>query len=95
MSLRPNRGRILIRRDAAESVTSGGILVPDTAKEAPLGGVVVAVGGDAVDERGKAHPIGVSVGERVIVHVWAGSELEIDGVPHLVIREQDIVGVEA
>ena len=90
--LRPHGERILLRRDDVDSVSAGGIVLPEQAHEKPLTGTVVAVG-SGVLENDRRLPIGVEVGERVMVHYCAGVEVQIDGVEHLVIRESDIVGV--
>jgi len=93
-TVRPMHDRVLIRRDLAPSASNGGILLPDVAKENPLSGVVVAVGSGRIDDRGQRIAVDLRVGERVAWHTWAGVELEIDSVPHLIMRQDDVMGVE-
>jgi chaperonin GroES len=93
MKFRPLHDRVLVRRVEQEEKTSGGIIIPDTAKEKPMEGEVIAVGPGGRDETGKLVPIDVKVGVRVLFGKWAGSEVKIDGEEFLIMKESDIMGV--
>jgi chaperonin GroES len=93
MKFRPLHDRIAIKRIEAETKTSGGIIIPDTAKEKPQQGEVVAVGPGGRDESGKLIPIDVKPGDRVLFGKWAGTEVKIDGVELLIMKESDVMGV--
>jgi chaperonin GroES len=93
MRFRPLHDRVVVRRIGAEEKTSGGIIIPDTAKERPQQGEVIAVGPGGRDESGKLTPIDVKVGERVLFGKWSGTEVKIDGVEYLIMKETDILGV--
>jgi chaperonin GroES len=93
MSFRPLHDRVLVRRIEAEEKTKGGIIIPDTVKEKPVEGEVVAVGSGARDDQGKVHPLDVKAGDRVLFGKWSGTEIRIDGEELLVMKESDIVGV--
>jgi len=93
MKIRPLHDRILIKRVAEEEKTKGGIIIPDTAKEKPAEGEVVAVGGGAVQKDGKVRPVSVKKGDRVLFAKYSGSDVKIDGVEHLIMREEDLLGV--
>jgi chaperonin GroES len=93
MRFRPLHDRVVVRRIGAEEKTSGGIIIPDTAKEKPQQGEVIAVGPGGRDESGKLTPIDVKVGERVLFGKWSGTEVKIDGVEYLIMKETDILGV--
>jgi chaperonin GroES len=93
MKIRPLQDRVLIKRIAEEEKTKGGIYIPDTAKEKPVEGEVVAAGGGRVQEDGKLRPLDVKKGDRVLFGKYAGTEVKIDGVDHLILREDDILGV--
>ena len=95
MKFRPLQDRVLIRRIEAEAKTAGGIIIPDTAQEKPMEGEVVAVGPGARGEDGKLHPLDVKAGDRVLFGKWSGTEIKIDDVDYLVMKESDIVGVIA
>ncbi|WFU34363.1 co-chaperone GroES [Bradyrhizobium brasilense] len=90
---RPLRDRILVRRIEAEEKTPGGIIIPDTAKEKPVEGEVLAVGAGARDENGRIVPLDVKVGDRVLFGKWAGTDVIIDGEDRLILKEADILGV--
>jgi chaperonin GroES len=90
---RPLHDRVLIRRVEAEEKTPGGIIIPDTAKEKPVEGEVLAVGAGARDETGRIVPLDVKVGDRVLFGKWAGTEVLIDGEDRLILKESDILGV--
>ncbi len=91
--IKPLNDRILVLRVQEEEKTSGGIIIPDTAKEKPQEGKVVAVGPGKMDERGKRTPLDVNEGDRILFSKYAGTEIKIDGVEHLFMREDDILGI--
>jgi chaperonin GroES len=93
MKLRPLNDRILVLRIEEEEKTSGGIVIPDTAKEKPMEGKVVAVGPGKVDDEGKRIPTVVKKNDRVLFGKYAGNEIKIDGVEHLIMREDDIFAI--
>ena len=93
MGFRPLHDRVVIRRVEAEEKTLGGIIIPDTAKEKPMEGEVVAVGPGARDESGKVQPLDVKVGDRVLFGKWSGTEVKLDSVEYLIMKESDIMGV--
>ena len=93
MKIRPLHDRIIVKRIAEEEKTKGGLIIPDTAKEKPLEGVVVAVGNGLVLEDGKVRPLDVSAGDRVLFVKYSGSEVKLDGVEHLMLREEDVLAV--
>ena len=93
MTFRPLHDRVVVRRIEAEEKTKGGIIIPDTAKEKPQEGEIVAVGPGARDESGKIVPLDVKVGDRVLFGKWSGSEVRIDGQDLLIMKESDIMGV--
>ena len=90
---RPLHDRVLVRRVEAEERTPGGIIIPDTAKEKPVEGEVLAVGPGARDETGRIIPLDVKVGDRVLFGKWAGTDVLIDGEERLILKESDILGV--
>jgi chaperonin GroES len=90
---RPLHDRVLVRRIEAEEKTPGGIIIPDTAKEKPAEGEVLAVGAGARDESGRIVPLDVKVGDRVLLGKWAGTDVIIDGEDRLILKESDILGV--
>ena len=93
MKFRPLHDRVVVRRLEAEEKTAGGIIIPDTAKEKPMEGEVIAVGPGARDEAGKLIPIDIKVGDRVLFGKWSGTEVKIDGQELLIMKESDIMGV--
>ena len=93
MAIRPLNDRILIKRLESEEKTKGGIIIPDAAKEKPLEGKVIAVGGGKKDEKGKAIPMVVKKGDRVLFGKYSGNEIKIDGEEMMIIREDDILAV--
>jgi chaperonin GroES len=93
MKIRPLNDRILVVRVEEEKKTAGGIIIPDTAKEKPQEGKVVAAGPGKVAEDGKRIPIEVKKGDRVLFSKYAGSEIKVDGVEHIFMREDDILGI--
>jgi chaperonin GroES len=93
MAFRPLGDRVLIRRVEEEAKTKGGIIIPDTAKEKPQEGEVVAVGPGARDDNGKVHPLDVKKGDRILFGKWSGSEVKLDGEDLLIMKESDILGI--
>ena len=93
MHFRPLHDRVVVRRIEAEEKTSGGIIIPDTAKEKPQEGEVVAVGPGARDEAGKLVELSVQAGDRILFGKWSGTEVKIDGEDLLIMKESDILGV--
>ena len=93
MKIKPLGDRILVIRVEEEKKTKGGILIPDTAKEKPQEGKVIAVGPGKVNEKGERIPLDVKKGNRVLFGKYAGNEIKIDGVEHLIMREDDILGI--
>ncbi|MFC2254436.1 co-chaperone GroES [Labrys portucalensis] len=93
MTFRPLHDRVLIRRIEADEKTTGGIIIPDTAKEKPQQGEVVAVGPGARDEAGKLVELDVKVGDRILFGKWSGTEIKIDGDDLLIMKESDVLGV--
>jgi chaperonin GroES len=93
MKFRPLHDRVVVTRIDAEDKTAGGIIIPDTAKEKPTEGEVIAVGPGGRDESGKLIPIDLKQGDRVLFGKWSGTEIKIDGVEYLIMKESDIMGV--
>ena len=93
MAFRPLHDRVVVKRIEGEEKTKGGIIIPDTAKEKPQEGEVVAVGPGARDEAGKLVPLDVKAGDRVLFGKWSGTEVKIDGQDLLIMKESDILGV--
>lgn len=92
-SFTPLHDRIVLRRITADEKSRGGIIIPDTAKEKPVEGVVVAVGPGARDDRGEIVPLGVKAGDRVLFGKWSGTEVKFDGEDLLIVKESDLFGV--
>ena len=90
---RPLHDRVVVKRIDAEEKTAGGIIIPDTAKEKPMQGEVLAVGPGARDERGEIQPLDVRVGDRILFGKWSGTEVKLDGQDLLIMKESDILGV--
>lgn len=95
MKFRPLHDRVLLRRIEQEAKTAGGIIIPETAKEKPMEGEVVAVGTGHVNDNGDVRPLDVKAGDRVIFSKWAGTEIAVDGEELMVMKESDIIGVVA
>ncbi len=93
MKIRPLQDRILVKRIDEEETTKGGIIIPDTAKEKPQEGKVIAVGKGKLHENGKIQPLDVKKGDKVLFSKYAGTEIQIEGTEHLIIREDDVLGV--
>ena len=93
MQFRPLHDRVVVRRIEAEEKTKGGIIIPDTAKEKPQEGEIIAVGPGARDESGKLVPIDLKAGDRILFGKWSGTEVRIDGEELLIMKESDVMGV--
>ena len=93
MAFRPLHDRVVVKRLEGEEKTKGGIIIPDTAKEKPQEGEIVAVGPGARDEAGKLVPLDVKAGDRILFGKWSGTEVKIDGQDLLIMKESDILGV--
>ena len=95
MNFRPLHDRVLVRRIEAEEKTKGGIIIPDTVKEKPMEGEVLAVGTGTRDEQGKVHALDVKAGDRVLFGKWSGTEVKINGEDLMIMKESDLMGVLA
>jgi chaperonin GroES len=93
MKFRPLHDRVVVKRVAEEEKTKGGIIIPDTAKEKPMEGEVVAVGPGARDEKGALVAPDVKAGDRILFGKWSGTEVKLDGVEYLIMKESDIMGI--
>jgi len=93
MKFRPLHDRVVVKRIDAEAKTAGGIIIPDTAQEKPQTGEVIAVGPGGRDENGKLIPIDVKKGDRILFGKWSGTEIKLDGVEYLIMKESDVMGV--
>jgi chaperonin GroES len=95
MAFRPLGDRVLVKRVEEETKTKGGIIIPDTAKEKPQEGEVIAVGAGARDESGKVQPLELKAGDRILFGKWSGTEVKVDGQDLLIMKESDVLGVIA
>ena len=93
MKIRPLQDRIVVRRVQEEEKTKGGLIIPDTAKEKPIEGEVIAVGTGKVLDNGKIHALEVKAGDRILFGKYAGTEIKVDGIDHLILREEEVLGV--
>jgi chaperonin GroES len=93
MKVRPLHDRLLVKRIEEEEKTKGGLIIPDTAKEKPMEGKIIAVGKGKVDEDGKLRPLDVHKGDRVLFGKYSGTEIQLEGDEHLIIREDDVLAV--
>ena len=93
MKIRPLHDRVIVKRIKEEETTKGGIIIPDTAKEKPIEGKVVAVGAGKLMDNGKSLPLEVKKGDRILFGKYAGTEIQIEGVEHIIMREDDILGI--
>ncbi len=93
MNFRPLHDRVLVRRLDEEETTSGGIIIPDTAKEKPMEGEIVAAGAGAKNDKGEVFPLDVKAGDRILFGKWSGTEVKIDGDELLIMKESDILGI--
>jgi chaperonin GroES len=93
MKFRPLQDRLLVKRVEEENKTKGGIIIPDSAKEKPLEGKVIAVGNGKILEDGKVRPLDIKAGDTILFSKYAGTEIKLDGDDHLILREEDILGV--
>ena len=95
MSFRPLHDRVLVRRVEAEEKTAGGIIIPDTAKEKPQEGEVIAVGSGSRDDSGKVHPLDVKAGDKILFGKWSGTEVKLNGEDLIIMKESDVLGIIA
>lgn len=95
MKFRPLHDRVLVQREESEDKTTGGIIIPDTAKEKPMQGKVMAVGSGTRDEQGKLVPLDVKENDVILFGKWSGTEIKFDGIEYLIMKESDIMGVLA
>ena len=93
MKIRPLNDRVLVKRVAEEEKTSGGLFIPDSAKEKPARGKVIAVGNGKLDDSGKRHPVAVKVDDEVLFGKYSGTEIKLDGEEHMILREDEILAV--
>ena len=93
MKIRPSQDRLIVKRLEEEEKTKGGIIIPDAAKEKPMQGEVIAVGKGKVTDDGKALPLDVKAGDRILFGKYAGTEIKLDGMEYLIMREDDVLGV--
>ncbi|MEN0652785.1 MULTISPECIES: co-chaperone GroES [Hyphobacterium] len=93
MNFRPLQDRVLVKRVEEEAKTKGGIIIPDTAKEKPQEGEVIAVGNGAIKEDGSVRPLDVKAGDRILFGKWSGTEVRVDGEDLLIMKESDILGI--
>jgi len=93
MKFRPLHDRVVVKRVDAEEKTAGGIIIPDTAKEKPQQGEVISVGPGGRDESGKLIPLDVKAGDRVLFGKWSGTEVKLDGVEYIIMKESDVMGI--
>ena len=93
MSIRPLHDRIIVKRTEEETTTKGGIIIPDSAKEKPAEGSIVAVGNGKIMDNGETKPLDVKIGDSVLFGKYAGTEIKIDGEEHMIMREDDIIAV--
>jgi chaperonin GroES len=93
MQFRPLHDRVVVKRIEAEEKSAGGIIIPDTAKEKPQQGEVIAVGPGGRDDTGKLIPIDLKIGDRVLFGKWSGTEVKLDGIEYLIMKESDVMGV--
>ena len=93
MKFRPLHDRVLVRRITAEEKTAGGIIIPDTAKEKPQEGEVLAVGAGSINDKGEVRPLDVKAGDRILFGKWSGTEVKIDGEELLIMKESDVMGI--
>ena len=93
VNIKPLEDKILVQASEAETTTASGIVIPDTAKEKPLEGKVVAIGAGRLDDNGKRIPLEVKVGDRVLIGKYAGTEIKIEDVEHVIVREEEVLGV--
>lgn len=93
MNIRPLHDRVIVQRVEGETTTAGGLIIPDTAKEKPIQGKVIAVGAGKRDKSGNVHALDLNAGDRVLFSKYSGTEVKIDGEDHLIMREEDILAV--
>ena len=93
MKFRPLHDRVLVEREESDEKSAGGIIIPDTAKEKPMQGKIIAVGAGSKDEQGKVTPLDVKAGDTVLFGKWSGTEIKLDGTDYIIMKESDIMGI--
>lgn len=93
INFRPLKDRLLVKRNEQEEKTPGGIIIPDTAKEKPVEGIVLAVGSGTLDDNGTLHPLEVKPGDKVLFAKWGGNDVKIDGETYTILKESDVLGI--
>ena len=93
MKFRPLHDRVLVEREESDEKSAGGIIIPDTAKEKPMQGKIIAVGSGNKDEQGKVTPLDVKAGDTVLFGKWSGTEIKLDGTDYIIMKESDIMGI--
>ena len=93
MKFRPLHDRVLVEREESDEKSAGGIIIPDTAKEKPMQGKIIAVGSGSKDEQGKVTPLDVKAGDTVLFGKWSGTEIKLDGTDYIIMKESDIMGI--
>ena len=93
MKFRPLHDRVLVEREESDEKSAGGIIIPDTAKEKPMQGKIIAVGLGSKDEQGKVTPLDVKAGDTVLFGKWSGTEIKLDGTDYIIMKESDIMGI--
>ena len=93
MKFRPLHDRVLVEREESDEKSAGGIIIPDTAKEKPMQGKIIAVGSGNKDEQGKVTPLDVKAGDTVLFGKWSGTEIKLDGADYIIMKESDIMGI--
>merc|ERR1712065_72450 len=93
MKFRPLHDRVLVEREESDEKSAGGIIIPDTAKEKPMQGKIIAVGSGTKDDQGKVTPLDVKAGDTVLFGKWSGTEIKLDGTDYIIMKESDIMGI--
>jgi chaperonin GroES len=93
MKFKPLHDRVLVEREESDEKSAGGIIIPDTAKEKPMQGKIIAVGSGSKDEQGKVTPLDVKAGDTVLFGKWSGTEIKLDGTDYIIMKESDIMGI--
>ena len=93
MKFKPLHDRVLVEREESDEKSAGGIIIPDTAKEKPMQGKIIAVGSGSKDEQGKVTPLDVKAGDTILFGKWSGTEIKLDGTDYIIMKESDIMGI--
>ncbi len=93
MKFKPLHDRVLVEREESDEKSAGGIIIPDTAKEKPMQGKIIAVGSGNKDEQGKVTPLDVKAGDTILFGKWSGTEIKLDGTDYIIMKESDIMGI--